>query len=119
MRKIKRGHGKCKGKLPFKGFECGRVGNFASKFPLKKVETMIVMKSLSIKNKGVYTNKEGLREKGSLLNKGRFYIPRKTTIHPNKMILMIIEEKYYSWNLFRMKTHKMKTIITLSRKDYQ
>ena len=29
--KLKRGQGKYKGKLPFKCFKCGRIGNFASK----------------------------------------------------------------------------------------
>lgn len=33
VRKLKRGSGKYKGKLPFKCFNCGKIGNFASKFP--------------------------------------------------------------------------------------
>ena len=31
VRKLKRGQGKYKGKLPFKCFKCGRVGHFVSK----------------------------------------------------------------------------------------
>ena len=31
VRKLKRGQGKYKGKLPFKCFKCGRIGYFASK----------------------------------------------------------------------------------------
>ena len=29
------GHGKYKGKLPFKCFECGKIRNFDYKFPYK------------------------------------------------------------------------------------
>ena len=36
MRKLKRGTGKFKGKLPFKCFNCGKVGHFSSKFPYAK-----------------------------------------------------------------------------------
>ena len=37
MRKLKRGTGKFKGKLPFKCFECGRIDYFASKCAYEKV----------------------------------------------------------------------------------
>lgn len=33
MRKLKKGSGKYKGKLPFKCFNCGKIRNFASKCP--------------------------------------------------------------------------------------
>jgi hypothetical protein len=33
VRKLKRGLGKYKGKIPFKCFNCGEVGNFDSKYP--------------------------------------------------------------------------------------
>ena len=35
VRKLKRGTGKYKGKLPLKCFECGRINHFASKCPYK------------------------------------------------------------------------------------
>jgi len=38
VRKLKRGFGKYKGKLPFKCFNCGRVVHFAAKFPYAKRE---------------------------------------------------------------------------------
>lgn len=33
VRKLKRGYGKYKGKFPFKCFNCGKIGHFASKCP--------------------------------------------------------------------------------------
>ena len=36
MRKFKCGTDMFKGKLPFKCFNCGKVGHFASKFPYAK-----------------------------------------------------------------------------------
>ena len=39
VKKLDRGLGKYKGKLPFKFFNCGRVGHYAAKCPHKKVKT--------------------------------------------------------------------------------
>ena len=38
VRRLERGLGKCKGKLPFKCFNYGRVGHYASKCPHKKTK---------------------------------------------------------------------------------
>ena len=36
VRRLKKGSGKYQGKLPFKCFNCGKIGHFANKFPHKK-----------------------------------------------------------------------------------
>jgi hypothetical protein len=36
LRRLKKGSGKYQGKMPFKCFNCGNIGHFASKFPQKK-----------------------------------------------------------------------------------
>jgi hypothetical protein len=36
VRRLKKGSGKYQGKLPFKFFNCGRIGHFSSKCPHKK-----------------------------------------------------------------------------------
>lgn len=51
VRKLKRGSGKYKGKLPFKCFNYGRVGHFASKCAYTKIDKIGKEKYQKIKDK--------------------------------------------------------------------
>ena len=59
-----KGTGKYKGKLPFKCFNCGRVGNYASKCPHKKTENQAQV---------IEKNKINKWQKGKRVNRKSFY----------------------------------------------
>jgi hypothetical protein len=44
VRRLKKGSGKYQGKIPFKCFNFGKIGNFGSKFPHKKRTKTLMMK---------------------------------------------------------------------------
>ena len=64
VRILDRGAGKYKGKLPFKCFNCGRVGNYASKCPHKKIENQ---------SKGKGKRNFRNRQKRNIFNRRTFY----------------------------------------------
>jgi DNA-directed RNA polymerase subunit N (RpoN/RPB10) len=62
VRKLQRGSGKYKGMFPFKCFNCGKIGHFASKFHTKKTMLMKKKKKERI-NLEEITRKNFLRRK--------------------------------------------------------
>lgn len=71
MRRLRRGYGKYKGKLPFKCINCGRIGHFASKFP--------------------YGTKDGTKKKENISKNKKNY-PKRKNFGKKKKILYINEE---------------------------
>jgi hypothetical protein len=47
VRKLKKGSGKYKGKLPFKCFNCGKVGHFVAKCPYAKMKVVMMKKTIT------------------------------------------------------------------------
>ena len=58
MRKLQLGTGRFKGKLPFKCFECGKVGHYAAKCPYKRKEVVRRNKNRSSSKKSYYANED-------------------------------------------------------------
>src|SRR3984957_19829913 len=51
VKRLKKGSGKYKGKLPFKCFNCGRIGHFQINVPTKeRIERMMMRRSINTKN---------------------------------------------------------------------
>lgn len=75
IRRLRRGSGKYKGKLPFKCFKCGRIGNFASKCPYGKEDS-------------------AKQEEGSKMKKMAY--PKRNNFGKKKKSLYINEESGFS-----------------------
>ena len=75
IKKLKKGTGKYKGKIPLICFNCGKIGHFASKCPYPKQEEIDDEKT--VKNK----RKPKLIIKRSSTRKIKHSLPKKTIAH--------------------------------------
>jgi hypothetical protein len=84
IRKLQKGSGKYKGKLPFKFFNCGKIGHFASKCPYPKEDP----KDQENKNIQYKKREKPNFKKKFYRGKKNFIQKRKTTVHPIPVITM-------------------------------
>jgi hypothetical protein len=77
IRKLKKGFGKYKGKLPLKFFNCGKVGQFSSKCPYPKREDS--------DDEETHNHKEYKKVRTG--NKKKFYKKKKKNFTPKKTIV--------------------------------
>ena len=102
VRKLKRGIGKYKGKLPLKCFSCGKLGHFASKFPYAKNSDGEEVTVLNPTRSTIITRirtKESLQRRKVSTQKETIAHPVVTPIITVTMILMMTmnQTKYSSW----------------------
>ncbi|XP_057847433.2 uncharacterized protein LOC131057276 [Cryptomeria japonica] len=104
VRKLKRGSGKFKGKLPLKCFNCGKIDHFASKSPYEKEEDNDDERSSKFKNpkRFVRKGKKFQRLKKSLYSKedSDSFLSNEEENQNDEILFMAVEdtqeeEKYF------------------------
>jgi hypothetical protein len=107
VRKLKRGTGKYKGKLPLKCFNCGKIGHFSTKCPYAKNsesdEEEVPKKEKKYQKETRKETKKILQEKSSTQEK---IVP-----HLMRMMIVTVTQKEYSlWHLKMMKNIMKKKV---------
>ena len=85
-----------KGKIPFKCFECGKIGHFASKFPYNKIKDNDELKNIIITRKeGRCTKEENTKIRKGSIGKKRVFIIRRITSHHMNMTVTMIQNNHF------------------------
>jgi hypothetical protein len=107
VRKLKRGTGKYKGKLPLMCFNCGKIGHFSNKFPYAK--NIDSDEEEAPKKEKKYHKGDKKRNKK---NSSRKASTQKNTVpHRMRMMIVTVTQKEYSlWHLKMMKNIMKKKV---------
>jgi hypothetical protein len=106
VRKLKKGYGKYKGKLPFKCFNCGKVGHFLTKCPYAKDESSDdeeyhnVKKGKNIINTKRTTKRTSMKRRRTLISRRRISTQKGLVTHLKKavkVVSIVIEKKLSLW----------------------
>ena len=94
MRRLKRGQGKYKGKLPFKCFKSGIIGHFSPKFHMK-IGQAKARKNHNIEKVETSINKTQMQIRRNSINKRKAYTSKKLVLKMKKGVT--VQGRYYSW----------------------
>ena len=86
INKLQKGFRKYKGKIPFKCFNCGKIGHFQSKCPYPKKDYKDEMKKVNnTRKKENLTIRKSTKKKGTTIQKNK----KKTTVHLRLVTVMM------------------------------
>lgn len=81
IRKLKKGLGKYKGKLPCKLFNCGRIWSLVQNVPIQKTRITMMKKITLIKKLKRNLKREKLETKRDSMKRRKAFIPKKIVVH--------------------------------------
>jgi hypothetical protein len=101
VRKTQKGSGKYKGKLPFKCFNCGKVGYFPAKCPYeKKMKVVMMKKIITLRKRENLIKRVSVKRRKTSISKRKVFTPKRKVAHLKrsmKVSLIVKEKKLFSW----------------------